>query len=136
MSGFGTEYAMLRATRPIADLICHYIEKGTAEDLERAILDGWSLVAQVKKEPREKLLAVVDEILSKPSYFDIKTIVETLRTNPPTDSQVEGSSFLKNLDASKIISHVVRKLPSHGGVLIRHPGWVEAEISRVQELLR
>jgi hypothetical protein len=134
MSEFGTEFAMLQATRPIADLICHYIEKGTAEDLERAILDGWSLVAQVKKEPREKLLAVVDEILN--NYPLVKAVVNNLRSKPPTAPQVEGNNFLANLDSSKIISHVVRKLPSHGGVLIRHPDWVEAEISRVQELLR
>ena len=134
MSGIATEYAKLRALRPIADLICHYIKVGPADDLERAILDGWSLVDQVKREPREKLLAVVDDILK--SYPDVKAVIDNLRNNPPAAPKTDGNDFMAGLDIDRLIAHILRQLPAHGAVLLRHPEWVRSEISRVQELLR
>lgn len=134
MSGIATEYARMRALRPIADLICHYIKGGPADDLERAILDGWSLVDQVKKEPRENLLTVVDEILK--SYPDVKAVIDNLRQKPAAAPKSDGNDFMANLDIDRLIAHILRQLPAHGAVLLRHPEWVASEILRVQELLR
>lgn len=134
MSGFINDYAKIRAIRPISDLICHYIKRGPAEDLERAITDGWSLVDQVKREPREKLLATVDEILK--SYPDVKAVIDNLRNNPPTAPKTDGNDFLAGLDIDRLIALILHQLPEHGAVLLRNPGWVVKEISRVQELLQ
>jgi len=131
---FVTEFARFRALRSIADLICRYVESGTPADLEQAIKDGWSLVDQVKREPKEKLLAHVDDILTH--YPDVKAVVENLRNNPPAAPKSDGNDFLEGLDLNKLVRYVTQQLPSHGAVLSRHMDWVKREISRVQELLK
>ena len=133
MPDLATEFAKRRALRPIADLICHYIKVGPADELEHAISDGWSLVDQVKREPREKLLATVDDILK--SYPDVKGVIDALRKNPPAAPKSDSNDFLAGLDVDRLIALILRQLPEHGAVLIRHTDWVSSEISRVQELL-
>jgi hypothetical protein len=134
MAEFATEFAKFRVLRPIADLICRYIVSGTPADLEQAIKDGWSLVGQVKREPKEKLLAHVDDILTH--YPAVKAVVESLRQNPPAEPKSDGNDFLGELDLNKLVRYVTQQLPAHGAVLSHHMDWVASEISRVQELLR
>ena len=121
------------AINPIADLIHFYITRGTAEDLERAITDGWSLVNQVKKEPKDQLMAEVDAVLE--NYPLMSGAMKAARRIPSTDAKVEGSSFLAGLDVNQLVTRIIHLSPDYGQVLSRHLDWVESEVMKVQELL-
>ncbi|MDD5547091.1 MAG: hypothetical protein PHO67_08075 [Candidatus Omnitrophica bacterium] len=132
-NSFITRLVTSRITRPIAEFIAYYLGALEAQELERRINEGWSLVDMLKQRPREELLLVVDTILE--GYPDIKRRIDKSRKAGAPAAKNKGLELLENISVDRLIFLISDKLPAQGAVLARHPGWVQGELKSVGTLL-
>lgn len=131
--GFLKRMALARATRVAADFVSYYLSAVDPQELRDKISSGWSIVDTVRQRPKEEMIEVLDVILE--NYPDVKSIVKRQRKQGAGAVKSGSLELLKEINAELLTDCIVKKLPSHGVVLIENQSWVKDEIRRVGEII-